>query len=84
MRVYISTTPSSGTKSLSYSAVRYLNNTSCSSLVIPKRYNTSLILLEFSLAGACICTFGFAWNATPRPATPIIGRSFAPSPIAMT
>jgi MFS family permease len=32
---------------------------------------------------ACSRTFGLAWYATDRPASPIIGRSLAPSPTAM-
>lgn len=34
--------------------------------------------------GTAARTTGFAWNATPRPASPSIGTSLAPSPTAMT
>ena len=34
-------------------------------------------------AGAPDSTAGLAWNATPRPAASIIGKSFAPSPVAI-
>lgn len=62
----------------------HFSSSSCSSLVMPNRYRRSCMLLVFRRAGAINCTFGFAWKATPRPATPIIGRSLAPSPTHTT